>query len=397
MKRFYLLTLTSFMLLFLTVQVKAQVVEKSSLKIGFKSAGVVQFLEDDDKNNSFGDVPYGFQSAVGNLTFDANIVNGIDVYFDLYLSSKHHEGTVYSHEGYIYLSHLPEDSDPFGFNRIFKYIDIKAGHFELDFGNQHLVRSDNADVQRNPLIGNYIVDANTVSPSVEVIGHPAPFYWVGGVSMGTTTGDFKENRGTAFYGKIGSDYNNMLNVTGSYYRVDHSKNPTGYPNSGSFSSLFSGNRSGGRYSGVLGGGPEPGQIKPGKGQDVTAWQVDATLKYKRLTVSGLFGLVKDADINGSADGTPEEKWSYYGGEAKYDLYSGLYVAARYNVADVVKMNGLEAEGTVSRIQLGLGVWVVPGMLLKAEYVNHITKDFTTTALQYDPEFSGFLTEVSISF
>jgi len=397
MKRFYLSTLTSLAILFLMVPVKAQVLESSNLKIGFKSAGILQFLDDENTNNSFSDVPYGLQSAVGNLTFDANIADGIDVYFDLYLSSTHHTGEVTDHEGYIYLSHLPEDSDPLSFNRIFKYIDIKAGHFELDFGNQHLVRSDNADVQRNPLIGNYIVDANTVSPAIEVIGRPDPFYWVGGFSMGTTTGDFKKNRGTAIYGKVGLDYNNMLNVAGSYYRVDHSKNPTGYPNNGSFSSLFSGNRSGGRYSGVLGGGAEPGQVKPGKGQDETAWHIDAAFKYNQLIVSGLYGFVKDADTNGSEDGAPEEKWSYYGVEAKFNLNSRLYVAGRYNAAAAHMLNDLDSDGTVSRIQVGFGAWVVPGMLIKAEYVNHKTKDFTTTNLQYDPKFSGFLTEVSISF
>ena len=114
------------------------------------------------------DVAIDYKSENIFTALKEKCAKGIDVYFDLYLSSSHHVGEVTDHEGFIYISLLPDDYNIGNLNKILKYIDIKAGHFELDFGNQHLFRSDNADVQRNPLIGNYIVDANTVAPAFEL-------------------------------------------------------------------------------------------------------------------------------------------------------------------------------------------------------------------------------------
>jgi hypothetical protein len=370
--------------------------ETGRLKIGVMTTGTLQALSHKDDTGTFPDIPVGFQSATGNMFFEATIVKGLDVYFELYLSSKHHEGYVMDREGYMLVSELPEKYDPFGLNNLFRYVDVKAGHFEVDFGNQHWVRSDNGQVLSNPLVGNYIVDVNTVEPGLELIGHPGPFRWVLGASTGTTTGDFKEGRGIATHGKLEFKQQDRVHLAASYYRVDHSDNATGYPQNGSYSSLFAGNRSGGRYSGILGGGPEPGQIKPGKGQDVTAWQTDAAFTLNRLHVSGLYGWTEDADINGSAEGEPGEEWAYYGAEVKFDIASYLYTAARYNAAAASSFQGQDSDGVVSRIQVGLGYHLTPSFLVKVEYVNQTYKDFDIV-YQSNPEFSGIITEVGVAF
>ena len=387
------------LVLSLNLSVFAQT-KPSDLRVGFHSAGAVQFLHHSNTNTTtwLPTISRGFQSAVGNLTFDLDLADGINVYFDLYLSSSHHEGTVYDREGYVYVDHLPDESDLKFMNGLFKYLDIKAGHMEVDFGNNQLVRSDNADVQRNPLIGNYIIDPNTVTPAVEFIVKPKPpVYGVFGISNGTVTGDFKNGRGTALYGKVGVDKDETMKLAFSLWNVDHSKNPTGYPNNGSFSELFSGNRSGERYYGVVGGGGNAGQVTPGKGQKETAWQADGSYSADNLNLSALYGWVRDSDTNGSASGTPKDQWQYYGVEAKYNLLKSVYIAGRYNAALAGMLSDMSSDGKVQRMQVGFGVWVVPGFLFKGEYVSQTAKKFTVTDLKYNPKFSGVLFEMSISY
>ena len=359
------------------------------LKISGVTAGALQFMTHDDNTKALQNPPWGLQSAVGNMYFDAKLAEGVDMSFELYLSSKHHQGELWDREGYVYIAQLPFDAGPL--NTVLDHIDVKAGHFEVDFGNQHLVRSDNGQVQENPLVGNYIVDVNTVEPGIELIGNHPTLKWVAGISTGTTTGDFRLGRGTAFHGKVGVETPHFGTAV-SGYAVDHADNETGFPNNGSYSALFAGNRSGGRYEGIIGGGPEPGQIKPGRGQDVTAVQLDARASLRRLGLSGMAGWTKDADANGSEPGSPNEEWLYYGVEAKYGLTDRLYVAGRYNAAQADMYRGTDSNARIDRFQGGVGVWIVDGVLWKGELVHHRTDDFGA-----DPEFSGFISEVSVAF
>ncbi len=277
---------------------------KPKLRIGLDAVGVWQALSQKYEPDTLAKLPTGFQAAVGNMHFNATIVEGIDVYFELYLSSKPHAGQVYDREGYVYISKFPKYLNIFNINKVFKYIDIKAGHFEVDFGNQHLIRSDNAQVQKNPLIGNYVVDPNTVEFGVELIGKYKWFNALFGVGSGVTVENFLPGRKYSTHGKIWIEPENKLfNLAGSVYRV----NQPGKLSAGRmtiFTELFSGNRSGSRYSGVVEGGPEAGQIKLGKGQNLTAWQIDAAFNKSPISLSGMFGWGKDADLNGEAPGTP---------------------------------------------------------------------------------------------
>jgi len=365
---------------------------KPSIDVGVETVGVLQDLTQKNQSNTLPEVPAGFQSAVGNIFVNSRITSGIDVYFEMYLSSKHHEGYVMDREGYVYLSKLPDNLNVLGLNSLFRYIDLKAGAFEIDYGNWHLIRSDNGQVQGNPLIGNYIVDANTTEPGVEVIAHSGSLEGVLGVSTGTTTGDFKADRGTAVHGKIRYHVQDRIDVAASVYRVNHSGNPTGYPQNGSYSALYAGNRSGSRYSGVLGGGPEVGQIAPGKGQDVFAWQVDGSYTMKPLRLYGMVGVANDADANGSAAGTPADNWNYFGGEAEWYFTPKAYLGARYSQASAQKINGVDSNAESNRIQLGGGYWLLDSILLKLEYVNQHYNNFMD-----NQQFSGVLTEFSVKF
>lgn len=368
------------------------------LRFGFDAVSVWQALEQRNDSGSLPDLTSGMQAAAGNAHIFVALAEGIDVYAEFYLSSKHHLGQLYDREGWVRIDRLPRTWDFLGLNGLFKHIDIKAGHFEVDFGNQHLTRSDNAQVQNNPLIGNYVVDPNTVEAGLEIIGREGAFNWLAGIGNGVTTEDFQPGRRYSLHGKVWvQPADSAFNIAASVYRVDQSGNPTGYPNKGSWSEMFAGNRSGSRYSGVILGGPDAGQLLVGRGQDLTAWQIDGLVSGGAARLSGLYGRVKDADINGSDPGAPEERWSYYGAEARLSmLFDQVYLAGRYSGASTDLYKGTAADASVNRFQAGLGFWLADGMLFKVEYVRQTYSGFTSDFIA-NPRFSGALIEGSVSF
>src|SRR6185295_10082589 len=108
---------------------------------------------------------------------------------------------------------------------------------------------------------------------------------------------------------------------------------------------FSGNRSGERYAGILGGGQAPGGVFPQAGEDFSAAQFDVTFDNKsKVKLYGHYGITQDTDINGSAPGTPEEKWNYYAADAVYNLTSTLYGAVRYSAANTSMLGGNASDG-----------------------------------------------------
>lgn len=373
--------------------------EGPELTVGMDAVSVWQALENQNDAGTLPNLVPGFQAALGNLHLNLALAEGIDVYAELYMSSKHHPGQVMDREGWVKISGLPERWDLFGVGPLFERVNVKAGHFEVDFGNQHLYRSDNAQVQRNPLIGNYVVDPNTVEAGVELMGREGAFYWVAGYGSGVTVEDFQPGKGHSLHAKAGlSPADTAFDVAASVYRADHSGNPTGYPNRGSAEELFSGNRSGSRYSGVINlGSPDAGQLNLGRGQDVLAWQLDGAWRTDALRLSGLLGRMRDADLNGSEPGEPREEWWYYGVEAKYNLlFDIVYVAGRYSGARVPTYRGAESDGRVDRFQAGLGYWLLQdAILFKFEYVNQKYRNFDQVFAD-NPRFSGILVEGSVS-
>jgi hypothetical protein len=389
--------------------------EDERLKIGVQAVGVLQLLSHSNDPGTLPDVEGGFQSAAGNLTLDARITDGIDVYAELYLSSPHHTGDVFDREGYLYVDYLPELFG--GLNRIFEHVDLKAGHMELNFGDQHFYRSDVAQVMDNPLIGNYIVDANTIGVGVELYGFAGPLTAVIGYNSGATTGDFTDGHRNAWLGKLAlGRLGGPYRLSGSFYTVDQSRNGPGFPLGGSSSNLFAGNFSGSRYAAVWDGSPDAGQLLLGGGQDVTAFQLDGRVgPVEGLTVSGLFGWFQDDDTNGffvdpdagrsGDDGNPTDEWTYFGATAQYYLADPFYLAVRYNAASANTLSDQDAEGIVQRVQAGFGLWVVPKRLIfKAEYVNQWAQDFAPNAMRLrsldlatDPKFYGVMAEIAVNF
>src|SRR5688500_11967567 len=162
-----------------TAQIKLTENETQKLYITVNTVGTAQTLDHKNVFNGTGaalpKVEPGFQNAFGDLGFIGKFgkKQEIEVVFDLYLSSRNHPSTTYGNEGYMILHGVPENLQSLKFlEPILEKVDIKAGHFLVDFGDNKDHRSNNAIVQKNPLVGNFVVDPNIVSIGMQVSSKP---------------------------------------------------------------------------------------------------------------------------------------------------------------------------------------------------------------------------------
>lgn len=392
-------------------QIKLTENETQKLYITVNTVGTAQALNHknvfDPKGNALAKVSPGFQNAFGDLGFIGKFGKNeeITVVMDLYLSSRNHPSQTYGNEGYILLRGVPENLQSLSFLKpVLNKVDIKAGHMLVDFGDAAEHRSNNAIVQKNPLIGNFVVDPNIVSIGMQVSSKPGRFGWLLGGSNGTTTEDWNVGRGFAYNAKVYAYPVQGLRTSLSYIAADQSDNPN-KSGGGSQLQMFTGNRSGERYAGVLGGGQAPGNVFPQAGEKFSAAQFDVTWDTgSPIKLYGHYGRTQDLDINGTLPGTPEEKWTYYAADVKYEITPALYAAARYSGANVDKLAGNVSNGTVNRIQVGGGFWLSKNLLMKVEYVQQKYSGFSegqivnnNIAAWRDPSFSGLISEVSFRF
>ena len=392
-------------------QIKLTETEKQKLYITVNTVGTAQALDHknafDLKGAPLAKVSPGFQNAFGDLGFIGKFGKNeeITVVMDLYLSSRNHPSQTYGNEGYILMRGVPENLQGLKFlEPILSKVDLKAGHMLVDFGDAAQHRSNNAIVQKNPLIGNFVVDPNIVSIGMQVSSKPGRYGWLLGGSNGTTTEDWNVGRGFAYNGKVYAYPIESLRTSLSYIGTDQSDNPTKAAG-GSSMQMFTGNRSGERYAGVLGGGQAPGNVFPQAGEKFSAAQFDVTFDNgSPIKLYGHYGRTQDLDINGTAAGTPAEKWTYYAADAKYEITPALYAAARYSGANTTQLAGADSDGKVNRLQVGGGFWLTRNLLMKVEYVHQTYSGFATGQVVNNniqawrnPEFSGVISEVSFSF
>ena len=259
-----------------SAQIKITDTETTKLYMTLATVGTAQAL---DHENAFGangaplaKVSPGFQNAFGDLGFVAKFGKNeeIEVVFDMYLSSRNHPSQTYGNEGYIILRGVPENLQGLKFlEPVLKKVDLKAGHMLVDFGDAAQHRTNNAIAQKNPLVGNFVIDPNIVSIGMQASSKPGSRVgWLVGASNGTTTEDWNVGRGFALNGKLIFYPVESLRTSVSYITTDQSDNPTKAAG-GSSMQMFTGNRSGERYAGVLGGGQAPGNVFPQAGEKYT--------------------------------------------------------------------------------------------------------------------------------
>lgn len=348
--------------------------------------------------NELIEIGNGFNLATANLILDAQLAEGVRLNLVTYLSSRHHseawvKGGFVQVDGVSFLGSETLDN-------LFRYLRVKMGHFEVNYGDAHFRRSDNGNAIWNPFVGNYIMDAFATEIGGEVYGFFGDAFAMVAVTGGEIQGSIvrPDDRAPSFYGKVGYDsrINDLLRVrlTGSAYHTEKSISNT----------LYAGDRAGSRYYLVtepVGATPaanfRSGRANPGLSNHVTAIQFNPFIKYGGLE---LFGVVETATGGTKAEKTADEDrtWTQLGVEAIYRFLprEQLYIGGRYNTVSGT-LAGSRADIRINRIQIGAGWFATPNLLLKAEYVNQKYEDYPATNILHGAEFNGFMIEGVLAF
>ncbi|PHR69225.1 MAG: hypothetical protein COA67_10875 [Lutibacter sp.] len=383
-------------------ETKKDTVKFDGLKVKMGADFALQFqgLNHSNDLDNLVDLGSNVNLPTANLNIDAQLIDGVRVHLRTYLSSRHHNES-WVKGGYLQIDNLDFIKEGFG-SKFTDIASIRIGVDEINYGDAHFRRSDNASAIYNPFVGNYLMDSYSTEAFMELNLMPKSWIVVLGLSNGylnpTVVKDETTDNKVTFYSKLGFekqiDEDLRVRVTGSYYTAG------GYSNG---NHLYAGDRAGSRYYNIfreVGGSDNfrSGRVNPGF-KNETAFQINPFVKYKGLE---FFGILEQTKGLKTKDGFEKGKYTQIGAELIYRFGTSeqLYVGTRYNS---VKGHGEYANGTtkpeemkVDRFQLGAGWFMSKNILTKLEYVNQ-TYDENYGGSLTNANFKGVVFEAVISF
>ena len=339
-------------------------------------------------------IGHGFNNAMANLYLNAQLAKGIRVSLTQYLSTRHHNET-WVKDGYFLIDDSPIDYAPL--NNIMKYVTLRVGHFEINYGDAHFRRTDGGNAMYNPLVGNYILDAFTTEIGAEAYVRKSGFMAMAGITGGEIRGTIRnpDKRAPSYLAKLGFDKQLTdafrARLTGSLYTTKKSASNT----------LYSGDRAGSRYFDVVENTVSTekdnawsGAIRPGFASKITAMQLNPFVKIGGLE---FFGVAEQAKGRAATE-TTDREWNQYVGEVTYRFLADerVFVAGRYNTAKG-ELAGITNKVSVDRYNVGGGWFVTPNVMAKLEWVNQKYNDFPTADIRSGGKFKGFLVEGVVAF
>ena len=339
-------------------------------------------------------IGHGFNNAEANLYMNAQVARGIRVSLTSYLSSRHHNET-WVKDGYFLIDDSPIENA--FLENIMKYLTLRIGHFEINYGDAHFRRTDGGNAIYNPLVGNYILDAFTTEVGAEAYLRAKGLLGMVGITGGEVRGTVRnpQLRAPSYLAKLGFD-KQLTNdfrarLTGSLYTTKKSASNT----------LYSGDRAGSRYFDVVENTTSTekdnawsGAIRPGMSSKITAMQLNPFVKLAGLE---FFGVVEQAKGR-TATETADRKWNQYVGELTYRFAADdrLYVSGRYNTAKG-ELVGITNKVSVDRYNVGGGWFITPNVMAKAEWVNQKYNGFPALDIRNGAKFKGFVVEGVVAF
>ncbi|MDW7693935.1 hypothetical protein R9C00_04185 [Flammeovirgaceae bacterium SG7u.111] len=374
---------------------KTNDVEFEGLKVRVGGDFALQFQGVSHENGLAGDtlVDLGsnFNLPTANLNLDVQLADGMRMHLRTYLSSRHHS-EAYVKGGYLQIDKLDWISEDF-LSGIMDIATIKVGMDQFNYGDAHFRRSDNAMAIYNPFVGNYIMDAFSTEPFLEVTLQPSDFLAVLGATNGRLNqSPVKGDNGMVIYGKLG--YDKQINddfrfrLTGSFYSSSKE---------GTRDYLYGGDRAGGRYyhtleSELFGGSDFDPRFNPGFAYQ-TAFQINPFVKYQGFEFFGIFETTSNGngDVGGNFTQIGAEALYRFGGTEQF------YVAGRYNSVTGKKSDNA-SDQDISRINIGGGWFLTNQVMAKLEYVSQEHSGDGWNGSRYqDGKFNGVVLEAVISF
>jgi hypothetical protein len=339
-------------------------------------------------------IGHGFNNAEANLYMNAQVARRIRVSLTSYLSARHHNET-WVKDGYFLIDDSPIENA--FLENIMKYLTLRVGHFEINYGDAHFRRTDGGNAMYNPLVGNYIMDAFTTEIGAEAYVRKSGFIAMAGITGGEIRGTIRnpDKRAPSYLAKLGFDKQLTdafrARLTGSLYTTKKSASNT----------LYSGDRAGSRYFDVVENTVSTekdnawsGAIRPGFASKITAMQLNPFVKIGGLE---FFGVAEQAKGRAATE-AKDRTWNQYVGEVTYRFLADerVFVAGRYNTAKG-ELVGITNKVSVDRYNLGGGWFVTPNVMAKLEWVNQKYNDFPTADIRNGGKFKGFLVEGVVAF
>ena len=346
-----------------------------------------------------------FNLPTANLDVDVALADGMRMHLRTYLSARHHPES-WVKGGYIQVDNLNWLKDGL-LENVMDFTTLKMGMMEINYGDYHFRRTDNARAIYNPFVGNLIMDAFNTEAGAELYFNPGDFIIMAGVTNGKLNQSVATDTVTpytpAFLGKIGWDKQMnddlRLRLTGSFYTSAEGK--TNY--------LYFGDRAGSRYYLVMepqGADPvassRSGRWNPSFINEVTSVMINPFVKFKGLEFFGAYETTS-GKISGEND---TRSYTQIYGELVYRLGSReqYYIGGRYNSVSGQLTNFVPntdaQEISISRFAIAAGWYMTPNVMIKAEYVNQDYNDFPDTggnSIFHDGNFNGAVLEATISF
>lgn len=345
----------------------------------------------------------GINLPTANMNLDAVLADGISVNLTTYFSSRHHN-EAWVKGGYILIDKLPFVKAP-SITKAMDYLTFKAGVMEINYGDAHFRRTDNGKAISNPFVGNYIIDAFTTAPSLEVLFRNKGILLMGGLTTGTLKPALVGYNATSkkytpynvvdelgFYGKIGFDRqvteDFRLRITASGYHVSKHH----------FGSLYNGDRAGSRFYLVMqrvtgtAADVDPtanawtGNWGPGFTNKNNSFMLNLFSRFKGLEVFLTYESLKGTLLNSN-----EFSFNQYAAEGIYRFGGNdqFFAGVRYNAARN------QNSSQVDRVELVAGWAPVKSILFKAEYVDQNYSKFDVYG--GNAGFNGFMIESTVSF
>ncbi|MEX1192801.1 MAG: hypothetical protein WEA99_12575 [Brumimicrobium sp.] len=369
------------------------------VRVGGDFAMQFQGLSQSNEAGNLVELGNNFNLPTANFNIDAQLMDGLKLHMRTYMSSRHHV------EAWIKGGNIQIDKLDFikpGFmENIMDFTTVRIGLDELDYGDAHYRRTDNARGIFNPFVGNYIMDAFTTEVFGEVTLQKNGLLGVLGVSNGKLNQNVVVDDNTynkpSFYGKLGYDKkfgdDFRARLTGSWYINTGTSTGTW---------MYGGDRAGARYYNILettdgDGGDFDGRYNA-RFTKITAFQVNPFIKYKGFE---LFGIYEIAD--GHAEFTnPEDTEGAMTQIAAELIYrfgkkEQFYVAGRYNEVSGKMRESATETLNVSRINAGAGWYLTNNVLVKLEYMNQDYNGDAWGGRFAGANFNGLVGEAVISF
>jgi hypothetical protein len=343
----------------------------------------------------------GFNLAAANLNLDVQLGDGIRMFLENYMASRHHN-EFWVKGGYIQIDKLPMFGNPEWYT---KYFRVKLGHMEVNYGDSHFRRSDGGNAIFNAFAENTIVDQFATEIGGEIYAFPTDgLMFMFGMTNGLIRNDIRDYEANpsggvtkkapaillkAAYDKSISDV--RVRLSASMY--SNSETPR--------STIYSGDRTGSNYYGVLentafnaSSNFSSGRFNPGTYNSVTAISINPFVKYKGFEVFGTYEIA-----NGKAIAeTEDRKTTQLAVEGVYRFLANeqLFLAARYNTVSS-RLSGYAEDVTINRTSLAAGWFPTKNLLLKGEIVNQDYEGFKGNDIRNGGKFNGLVIQAVVGF